>query len=189
MVFDVFVGDFGGESDMDRSHMVATLTPFPIAATHPPAEAHSGVAAPATHPAPGSVAAPGEPFRSGLPDTVSSGNVAAGLSKASPTALPWVVESSRTQMALAKSSPEDGPTVQANNFAFDPTEASVESGEDLYLKNGNANTPHTFTVEGTDIDVELAPLANDEVKVDLDPGTYEFHCRFHAQMTGTLTVT
>jgi plastocyanin len=84
---------------------------------------------------------------------------------------------------------EDGPTVQANNFAFDPTEASVESGEDLYLKNGNANTPHTFTVEGTDIDVELAPLASDEVKVDLDPGTYEFHCRFHAEMTGTLTVT
>jgi plastocyanin len=84
---------------------------------------------------------------------------------------------------------EDGPTVQANNFAFDPTEPSVESGEDLYLRNGNANTPHTFTVEGTDIDVELAPLASDEIKVDLDPGTYEFHCRFHAQMTGTLTVT
>jgi plastocyanin len=84
---------------------------------------------------------------------------------------------------------EDGPTVQADNFAFNPTTVSVESGEDLYLKNGNTTTLHTFTVEGTDIDVELAPLASDEVKVDLDPGTYDFHCRIHAQMTGTLTVT
>jgi len=84
---------------------------------------------------------------------------------------------------------EEGPTIQANNFSFDPSEVSVESGEDLYLKNGNANTPHTFTVDGTDVDVELAPLASDEVKVDLDPGTYDFHCRFHADMTGTLTVT
>ena len=84
---------------------------------------------------------------------------------------------------------EDGPTVQANNFSFDPADVEVGSGEDLSLKNGNANTPHTFTVEGTDIDVELAPLATDEVTVDLDPGSYDFRCRFHAEMTGTLTVT
>ena len=92
-------------------------------------------------------------------------------------------------MGSGEGESENSPTVQANNFAFDPTDASVESGEDLYLKNGNANTPHTFTVDGTDIDVELAPLASDEVKLDLDPGTYRFHCRFHSQMTGTLTVT
>jgi plastocyanin len=84
---------------------------------------------------------------------------------------------------------QDGPTVQANNFAFDPTTVKVESGGDLYLANGNANTPHTFTVDGTDIDVSLDPLASDEVKIDLDPGTYDFHCKIHTQMTGTLTVT
>ena len=82
-----------------------------------------------------------------------------------------------------------GATVQANNFSFDPADVEVESGEDLHLKNGNANTPHTFTVDGTDIDVNLDPLASDEVKVDLDPGTYDFHCEIHPQMTGTLTVT
>ena len=83
----------------------------------------------------------------------------------------------------------DGATVQANNFSFDPSDVEVGSGEDLSLRNGNGNTPHTFTVDGADIDVELAPLATDEVTVDLDGGSYDFRCRFHPEMTGTLTVT
>ena len=79
--------------------------------------------------------------------------------------------------------------VTANNFSFDPAEVEVETGEDIHVKNGNANTPHTFTVDGTDIDLQLAPLAVEETTVDLDPGSYDFHCSIHPQMTGTLTVT
>ena len=79
-------------------------------------------------------------------------------------------------------------SVQANNFSFDPTELEIASGEDLTVKNGNANTPHTFTVDGTEVDVELAPLASEELTIDLDPGEYGFLCRFHPEMTGTLTV-
>jgi plastocyanin len=78
--------------------------------------------------------------------------------------------------------------VQANNFAFSPTELEIEAGEDIHVKNGNANTPHTFTVEGTDIDLRLDPLEVEEARIDLDPGDYGFHCELHPQMTGTLTV-
>jgi plastocyanin len=88
---------------------------------------------------------------------------------------------------------EDGgagaSTVQANNFAFDPAELEIAPGENLTLKNGNANTPHTFTIDGSDVDVELAPLAEEEATIDLEPGTYDFFCRLHPQMEGTLTVT
>ena len=80
-------------------------------------------------------------------------------------------------------------TVQANNFAFDPVELEIAPGEDLTLKNGNANTPHTFTIDGTDVDVELAPLAEEQATIDLERGTYDFFCRLHPQMEGTLTVT
>ncbi|HYG72575.1 MAG TPA: cupredoxin domain-containing protein, partial [Actinomycetota bacterium] len=80
-------------------------------------------------------------------------------------------------------------TVQANNFAFDPAELEIASGDNLTLRNGNANTPHTFTVDGSDVDVELAPLAEEEATIDLEPGTYDFFCRLHPQMEGTLTVT
>lgn len=80
-------------------------------------------------------------------------------------------------------------TVQANNFSFDPSELEVSSGTTIEVRNGNANTPHTFTVIGTDIDVELGGLESGTTTIDLDPGTYDFECRFHPQMTGTLTVT
>ncbi|MGZ8626071.1 MAG: cupredoxin domain-containing protein [Actinomycetota bacterium] len=79
--------------------------------------------------------------------------------------------------------------VQANNFSFDPAELEFGSGEDITVKNGNANTPHTFTVDGTDVDVQLGPLESKETTLDLDPGTYDFHCELHPQMTGTLTIT
>lgn len=80
-------------------------------------------------------------------------------------------------------------TVQANNFSFDPSELEVASGTTIEVRNGNASTPHTFTVLDTDIDVELGGLESETVAIDLDPGTYDFKCRFHPQMTGTLTVT
>jgi len=80
-------------------------------------------------------------------------------------------------------------TVQVNNFLFAPSNIEVAAGSEIEVKNGNANTPHTFTVEGTDIDLELSPMDSEDVTIDVDPGSYDVICRFHGQMTATLTVT
>jgi plastocyanin len=80
-------------------------------------------------------------------------------------------------------------TVQVNNFLFAPSDIEVAAGSEIEVKNGNANTPHTFTVEGTDVDLELSPMDSEDVTIDLDPGSYDVICRFHGQMTATLTVT
>ncbi len=79
-------------------------------------------------------------------------------------------------------------TVQVNNFLFAPSDIEVAAGSEIEVKNGNANTPHTFTVEGTDIDLELSPMDSEDVTIDLEPGSYDVICRFHGQMTATLTV-
>ena len=84
---------------------------------------------------------------------------------------------------------EAAATVQVNNFLFAPSDIEVAAGSEIEVKNGNANTPHTFTVEGTDIDLELSPMDSEDVTIDLDPGRYDVICRFHGQMTATLTVT
>ena len=84
---------------------------------------------------------------------------------------------------------EAAATVQVNNFLFAPSDIEVAAGSEIEVKNGNANTPHTFTVEGTDIDLELSPMDSEDVTIDLDPGSYDVICRFHGQMTATLTVT
>jgi plastocyanin len=78
--------------------------------------------------------------------------------------------------------------VVADNYAFAPSEVDASVGSTLPVGNANGGTPHTFTIDGTDVDVELAPMAIEEVTLDLDPGTYDFRCRFHASMTGTLTI-
>ncbi|MEX2203406.1 MAG: cupredoxin domain-containing protein, partial [Actinomycetota bacterium] len=80
-------------------------------------------------------------------------------------------------------------TVQVNNFLFAPSDIEVTAGSEIEVKNGNANTPHTFTVEGTDVDLELSPMDSEDLTIDLDPGSYDVICRFHGQMTATLTVT
>ena len=79
-------------------------------------------------------------------------------------------------------------TVQVNNFLFAPSNIEVAAGSEIEVKNGNANTPHTFTVEGTDIDLELSPTDSEDVTIDVNPGSYDVICRFHGQMTATLTV-
>jgi plastocyanin len=81
------------------------------------------------------------------------------------------------------------PDVKAEDFQFDPTELSVASGDTIVVKNDAPSTPHTFTVTDTDIDESLDPDATVDVKIDLDPGSYDFMCTIHPQMTGTLTVT
>jgi plastocyanin len=82
-------------------------------------------------------------------------------------------------------------TIQQNNYFFDPATFTVNSGDTITIKNGNANTPHNFTIKGTSIDITNDALASQDVTIDLKPGTYEFFCKFHVQlgMKGTLTVT
>lgn len=81
-------------------------------------------------------------------------------------------------------------SVSLNNYLFDPGTVKVGTGDVVAVRNGNARTPHTFTVVGEDVDLELAPLTTETVTIDLAPGTYELICRFHESlgMTGTLKV-
>ena len=82
-----------------------------------------------------------------------------------------------------------GATITAANIAFDPTELSVAAGETITLRNEDG-VEHSFTIDDPEIDAEAE--GGEEATVDApdEPGTYDFHCRYHPdQMTGTLTVT
>jgi plastocyanin len=83
-----------------------------------------------------------------------------------------------------------GKTLTQVNFQFTPAKLTVQQGDTITVSDTNPVTPHTFTVEGTDIDVANDPQSSQAVTIDLEPGTYTFFCRFHrAQgMEGTLTV-
>ena len=80
--------------------------------------------------------------------------------------------------------------VSVANYQFSPATVKVDSGDAIELTNTNPQTPHTFTVDGEDIDVSLDPGSSTTVKIDLPPGTYPFECTFHSSMgmRGTLKV-
>jgi plastocyanin len=81
-------------------------------------------------------------------------------------------------------------TLTQVNYQFTPARITVHQGDTITVSDTNPNTPHTFTVTGTDIDVSNDAMSSQDVTIDLAPGIYPFICRFHESqgMTGTLVV-
>jgi plastocyanin len=79
-------------------------------------------------------------------------------------------------------------TVVVEDFAFDPDCLSAPAGASFRIENvGDA--PHTFTVEGTDVDLDVsAGSSADSSLSGVEPGRYAVVCRLHPQMEATLTV-
>jgi plastocyanin len=84
--------------------------------------------------------------------------------------------------------PVPADRVLLEDFAFDPDCLSADAGGTVQLENvGDA--PHTFTVEGTEVDVDLAADETGQASLaGVAAGTYAVTCTYHPQMVATLTV-
>jgi plastocyanin len=84
--------------------------------------------------------------------------------------------------------PAPANSVELADFVFRPDCLSADSGATIALDN-TGDAPHTFTVEGTDVDVNLDAGSSGAADLGtVDPGTYAVTCTFHPQMEATLTV-
>jgi plastocyanin len=89
--------------------------------------------------------------------------------------------------------PEANVTLTDNQF--DPTCLIVDQAITLNLVN-QGSAAHTFTIPGSDIDLELQPgeFGTLEGPAPLDPGEHVYYCRFHGSpaggsgMSGTVTI-
>jgi plastocyanin len=77
--------------------------------------------------------------------------------------------------------------VSIRDFAFDPDELTVAPQARLVITNDDSTT-HTFTVDDAGLDLTLEAGDTVEQQAPSDPGTYDFRCDIHPNMTGTLTV-
>jgi plastocyanin len=82
--------------------------------------------------------------------------------------------------------PASAASVELADFVFRPDCISVDAGAAIALEN-TGDAPHTFTVGGTDLDVKVDPGGSDEIRFEVDPGTYSVTCTFHPQMEATVT--
>jgi plastocyanin len=82
---------------------------------------------------------------------------------------------------------------QTASYTFNPTNVKVNSGSTIEVLNTAGQIPHTFTVQGQNIDITNQGGQSQNVKISLKPGTYQFFCKFHGSpgqgMHGTLVVT
>jgi plastocyanin len=80
-------------------------------------------------------------------------------------------------------------TITVSGNAFDPNTATATAGKVVFNVTNQDSVKHTFTIDGTDVDIALDPNGSGSAEAELDAGTYQWHCKIHPSMTGTLTVT
>ena len=108
----------------------------------------------------------------------------AGTTSGPPSSAPPTSES-------ATPSEEPVADVVLSDFFFAPDQITVTAGDTLTLFNSSTASAHTFTVTGQPIDVVVETQTAGEVTIDLEEGTYDLICKFHAgtaNMVGTLVV-
>jgi plastocyanin len=73
------------------------------------------------------------------------------------------------------------------DFAFSGP-ASVDPGATVTVTNHDSET-HSLTADGAGgFDVDVAPGSSKTFTAPTKAGSYAYHCNFHSNMHGTLTV-
>jgi plastocyanin len=71
--------------------------------------------------------------------------------------------------------------------AFQPSEFTAASDTLTVTNEGQAL--HSFTVDDAGIDQDVQPGESTEIDLSgADAGSFELHCKYHPEMTGTITV-
>jgi plastocyanin len=76
-------------------------------------------------------------------------------------------------------------TIDITEFAF-PAETHVAAGQPLTVTN-DTGSAHTITADDGAFNEEIPAGESIQLTVDA-PGSYDYHCNFHSNMTGVLVV-
>jgi spore coat protein A, manganese oxidase len=101
----------------------------------------------------------------------------------------------RRSGALQQAAAVDSATITIANFEFQPKAVSLAKGGTLTVINNDGFT-HSFTSDARNgsgaryfnVKIPAGTTKTISAVSGLGDGTYGFHCRFHEQMTGTLTI-
>jgi plastocyanin len=112
-----------------------------------------------------------------------------GGSASATTAAPETTSAPAT--TAAGGGGENELQLTASNFAWDKTTLDMTAGSEVSVEVRNEDTAqHSFTFEAASVD-EVVAGGGDATATFTAPaaGSHPFRCKFHASMTGTVTVT
>jgi plastocyanin len=72
--------------------------------------------------------------------------------------------------------------------SYDPDPVRAKVGEAIQWTNEDS-VPHTATLHGVDCDTGQLSRGQQGVLVFTEAGTYDYRCRVHSSMHGTITIT
>ena len=81
-------------------------------------------------------------------------------------------------------------TITIADIAYDPPCFTASASQGISIVNQD-DVDHTFTMTGTQIDVPVAAgetFNGEPIAGAVEPGTYDFLCTIHPEMTGQVTV-
>ena len=117
-----------------------------------------------------------------------------GATSQAPSAAPSTEASSEPSQAAAACEPaavdaDFAGAVSIKDFLMDPSTVTIKAGEAVAWTNDDAPS-HTATMDDIDCSTDsIASGATAKLKFNV-AGTYKYHCRIHAAMTGfTVEVT
>jgi len=108
----------------------------------------------------------------------------------SAVAQPSVATSAAATSAATGSAASGGPvTLTIAGFAYDPTPLRVRAGQMVSVRNSD-DAEHTVTADAgsTFKSGDVAHAMTVTFRAPDKPGTYAYHCNYHASMHGTLVV-
>ena len=116
----------------------------------------------------------------------STGGTAAPAATA-PTAAPAGSAPAAGGGGCSVSAEAGAVTVNIQNFAFAPADATAAVGETITWTNADS-AAHTATLDDGSCDTgNIAPDASGGLVFDT-AGTYTYHCTIHPNMTGSITI-
>ncbi len=80
-----------------------------------------------------------------------------------------------------------GASLTVKDFEFSPGSLSVASGSSTITVMNTGTHKHSFTLDDDSVSQDIEPGESQTVTVNLTADA-PFHCKFHTQMTGTLTI-
>ena len=83
---------------------------------------------------------------------------------------------------------DDAPQITIKSFKYGPKDITVTAGTTVTWVNKD-NEPHTVVDKSGKFRSSALDTDDSYTHTFNDPGTYQFFCTLHPQMTGTVTVT
>ena len=106
----------------------------------------------------------------------------------SPTAEPTATPTSAPLPTATPSAPSS-VAVTAKGLAFLETHLFARAGDvTVVLSNLDSGVPHNVSIDGLGVTGDCTGPCSTTLSFTAAPGDYAFHCTFHPDMTGSLTL-